>query len=316
MTSILPGAPWLIAHRSMLGINKPYKVTLNGKDYVLWQNEKGEIAALDNVCPHRQAPLSNGWVCQERNTIACPFHALEFDSEGRLYRDGKDSKALAKPLELKTIGDFIWTYGGYETRSPIPDLLERVSQEYQFLGVSGNKSIKGDFLSNLLVNYDFEHQKGAHREVFKIKSCQVSNLKLNGYSQTLTNQFERDNNTWKEIIQNPALLAMPKIYSSYFEYAFPSITTFFSKTKSVELVQANIVYPEGEKQTRTFVLMFAQFKHPLFKLLSKNFMLKAVATAVEQDARVLESLYPQEKPKIRLPNEEIMYYAEKLYREW
>ena len=41
MKPILPGAPWLIAHKSMLGSNQPQKITLNGKDYVIWQNKKG-----------------------------------------------------------------------------------------------------------------------------------------------------------------------------------------------------------------------------------------------------------------------------------
>lgn len=32
MVLVLSGAPWLIAHRTMLGINRPYRVTLNGTD--------------------------------------------------------------------------------------------------------------------------------------------------------------------------------------------------------------------------------------------------------------------------------------------
>ncbi len=70
MSSILPGAPWLIAHRSMLGVNNPYNITLNSQDYVLWQNSQGDIFALENVCPHMQAPLSKGWICESRNSIA------------------------------------------------------------------------------------------------------------------------------------------------------------------------------------------------------------------------------------------------------
>jgi hypothetical protein len=31
MLPILPGAPWLVAHRFMLGTNQPYKLTLNGQ---------------------------------------------------------------------------------------------------------------------------------------------------------------------------------------------------------------------------------------------------------------------------------------------
>ena len=107
MNPILNGAPWLIAHRSMLGINRPYKITLNGFDYVLWQNSNGEISALDNVCPHMQAPLSNGWICELSNSIACPYHALEFDGEGRLLKDGEGKgEPLTKQLELIVKDDF------------------------------------------------------------------------------------------------------------------------------------------------------------------------------------------------------------------
>ena len=37
--SMLEGAPWLLAHKSMLEINKPHKISLYGSDYVLWQDK-------------------------------------------------------------------------------------------------------------------------------------------------------------------------------------------------------------------------------------------------------------------------------------
>ena len=134
MEAILPGAPWLIAHRSMLGINKPYKVTLNEQDYVLWQNQQGEVFALDNICPHMQAPLSDGWICQNKDAIACPFHALEFDGQGRLHNCGKvSSQPLLNPLDIVIKDDCIWTYGGYDPKIPIPDLISKVSTGMSFL---------------------------------------------------------------------------------------------------------------------------------------------------------------------------------------
>ncbi|WP_394359011.1 Rieske 2Fe-2S domain-containing protein [Leptolyngbya boryana] len=49
--NMLQGSPWLLAHRSMLKSNQPKKVLLYGRDYVLWQDYKGEIHALSNACP-------------------------------------------------------------------------------------------------------------------------------------------------------------------------------------------------------------------------------------------------------------------------
>ena len=40
-------------------------------------NVNGELAALDNVCPHRLGPLGQGWV--EGGAVVCPWHAWCFD---------------------------------------------------------------------------------------------------------------------------------------------------------------------------------------------------------------------------------------------
>lgn len=40
-------------------------------------NVGGELHALDNICPHRQGPLGQGWV--EGNAVLCPWHAWAFD---------------------------------------------------------------------------------------------------------------------------------------------------------------------------------------------------------------------------------------------
>ena len=37
----------------------------------------GEIAVLDNACPHHQGPLGQGMV--EDGRVVCPFHAWAFD---------------------------------------------------------------------------------------------------------------------------------------------------------------------------------------------------------------------------------------------
>ena len=317
METILRGAPWLIAHSSMLDINKPHKVSLNGRDYALWQNSQAEVFALDNVCPHMQAPLSQGWICQERNTIACPFHALEFDGQGRLYQSGKVGvQPLTNPLELIVKDDCIWTYGGMTAKIPVPDLIEKVSQGMSFLGVAGEKSIQGTFLNNLLINYDYNHQNGTHRELFGIKANRIPLFEQEGYWAKVVQELERNDATFEDIRRNPAVLLAPKTYTGTLEYAFPALTTFKTRFPLGEILQVHVLYPESETRTKTFVLVYAKFNRPMFKPLLKRSLLNAVATVVEQDTRAIETSYPRQPAKIRLPNEEIMFHAEKLYREW
>lgn len=317
MEIILPGAPWLITHRSILGINKPHKVTLNGQDYVLWQNKQGEVFALNNICPHMQAPLSDGWVCQERSTITCPFHALEFDGQGRLCQDGKiGTQPITTPLELIVKGDCIWTYGGMSAKIPVPDLIEKLSHGMSFLGVAGEKSIQGTLLDNLLINYDYNHQGGTHRELFGIKDNRITVFEHEGYWAKVVQELERDHPTSDDIRRNPVILLSPKTYIGTLEYAFPPLTTFRTRFALGEILQVHVLFPETETRTKTFVLVYAKFNQPVFKPLLRQSMLRAVATVVEQDTRAVETSYPRELAKIRLPNEEIMFHAHKLYHQW
>ncbi|MCY7320598.1 MAG: Rieske 2Fe-2S domain-containing protein, partial [Phormidesmis sp. CAN_BIN36] len=95
--NLLQGAPWLLAHRSMLKPNQPMKVSLYGNDYVIWQDNNANINALPNACPHMGAMLSEGW-CHEQHDrtsmIVCPFHALEFDRSGCTTLPGSQKKTL------------------------------------------------------------------------------------------------------------------------------------------------------------------------------------------------------------------------------
>jgi YD repeat-containing protein len=319
---VLPGAPWLIAHRSMLGVNQPYKITLNDQDYVLWQNTQGKISALENVCPHMQAPLSDGWICESRNSIACPFHALEFDGDGRLLKDGTPSgQPIAKPLELIVQDNLIWTYGGFTPRLGIPDLIAQRTQGLDFLGVAGENSIQADFLSCIKINYDFNHQNGSHRQSFRLRENRVHAFEYDGYYARVEQTLIREDNTLKEILENPALLSIPKTYQSELKYTFPSTTMFKAAVDFGDLPQFFILYPETACRTKTFVLCYGKWKNSLFTFpgfntLVTKALLKATNKVVEQDLATLESLYPQQKTKIHLQKEEIMFYVEKLYCEW
>jgi nitrite reductase (NADH) small subunit len=40
-------------------------------------NVNGELAALDNWCPHRRGPLGQGWL--EGEAVVCPWHSWTFN---------------------------------------------------------------------------------------------------------------------------------------------------------------------------------------------------------------------------------------------
>ena len=321
MVSVLPGTPWLIAHRIMLGINCPYKVTLNGTDYVLWQSSDRTISALENSCPHMQAPLSEGWICRDRNTITCPFHALEFDNTGRfielaLTTEKGASKSLAKPLDIIVQGDFIWTYGNEEPKLEIPSLHETITAESVFVGATGGRTIKSSFLNATMINYDFNHAFTTHRHPLKLRQVNPSNYKESGHHSSVTQEIIRENNSWLEKLKNPALALTPQRYVNQFEYIFPSTTCVTADLPVGQVTSLFMLYPESETQTRSFVLVFAKTFYGWLIPLLRSQTLKTFDLIVEQDANMLAQLYQRESPKIRLAKEEIMFRAEKLYHSW
>ncbi|MGN6482708.1 Rieske 2Fe-2S domain-containing protein [Luteibacter sp.] len=62
---------------------KPISARLLDVALVLYRNRAGLHVARD-LCPHRGAPLSHGWV--EGDEIVCPYHGLHFGTDGRCTR--------------------------------------------------------------------------------------------------------------------------------------------------------------------------------------------------------------------------------------
>jgi nitrite reductase/ring-hydroxylating ferredoxin subunit len=52
------------------------QVTVNGRTLALF-NVEGTFYAIDDTCPHRGGPLSEGFL--EGTIVTCPWHAADFD---------------------------------------------------------------------------------------------------------------------------------------------------------------------------------------------------------------------------------------------
>jgi phenylpropionate dioxygenase-like ring-hydroxylating dioxygenase large terminal subunit len=303
----LQGAPWLLTHRSMLKPNKPMKISLLGNDYVLWQNSDGAISALPNACPHMGAMLSEGWCVTKpdgSSAIACPFHALEFDHSGCTVLPGsnKQTKSLMQPLELIIQGDFIWSYGGYEPKISIPNIMNEIAAEYEFIGVTGECSIATDILSLLLNMHDYNHQNGTHRELFEIEQVHVKQFIDEGLHSHAYLSQPRKKPTFRDILKNPGLLAMPKVLEAHLENFFPFMGLMHGENKLLSLKECHFYLPEAKHQSRVFVLMYMKAHSPIAHLIKGN-LLKLINVVVDQDAKILGKIYANTPQRIKLNNE-------------
>ncbi len=306
MSSMLPGAPWLLAHKSMLPANQPLKVSLQGNDYVLWIDTAGEVQALPNACPHMGAMLSAGWCAQGK--VVCPFHALPFDGAGCTVLPGSGKKTLPQlqPLPLVVQGDFIWSYGQHEPALPIPQILTEIAADYQFLGVAGEYSVKTELLSMLLNMHDYNHQNGTHRPLFEIEQVLFDRFIDEGHHSHAYYRMPRSQPSVPDILKNPTLLALPQMMSAHLENFFPAIVLFHGTSFFGEFKQCHIFVPESATHTRTYVLVYAQAHNYASKIavrLLRSNMLQLVDAVVQQDAAILAKIYPATTQKIKLNNE-------------
>lgn len=318
--SLLEGSPWLLAHKSMLPANQPRKISLYGKDYVLWKDAAGEVKALPNACPHMGAMLSEGW-CEKRpdgtSVIVCPFHALGFDGHGCTILPDSQKKTLPQiePLKLIVRGDFIWSYGEHSPEIPLPEILDDIACQYQFVGHTADISVATDLLSMLLNMHDYNHQNGTHRPLFKVEKVQFKQFDDRGHHSHAFYNLPRTPATLDDIWQNPGVLLVPKVVNVHLENYFPFCVIFHADMAVAKIAQVHLFIPESEKYTRTFVLLYAIPKNPIFNFLKHKF-LDFAKVITEQDAEILGKIYPANPQKMKLNNEVGMDWVRRNYKSW
>ncbi len=102
--------------------NRVAGARLAGRDLALFRNSKGEVAALDNQCPHRRMRLDLGKVHDDK--LQCSYHGWTFDTCGngespatpKLY-------ACAEHFEVVEAFETIWVRSaGATTEFPTFDI--------------------------------------------------------------------------------------------------------------------------------------------------------------------------------------------------
>jgi nitrite reductase (NADH) small subunit len=71
---------------------------VNGRAICL-ANVAGTLSALDNLCPHRQGPLGQGWI--EGKAVVCPWHSWAFDVDTGLAEYPPDQKVAVFPVKVE-----------------------------------------------------------------------------------------------------------------------------------------------------------------------------------------------------------------------
>jgi len=177
---------WHVAALSEEVTRTPVPRTINNEKIVLFRDSKGEPVALEDRCPHRQAPLSLGEIIG--NDIQCGYHGLTFDRTGicikipsqKLIPNG--TKVRSYPVTEKQGFVYLWTGNRKPKKNEIPFDFPFI----ETLGFKGKYVVqKGDFDYRLLLDnlMDLTHLSFTHKNTIGAEGVAISGkskIKKNG----------------------------------------------------------------------------------------------------------------------------------------
>jgi phenylpropionate dioxygenase-like ring-hydroxylating dioxygenase large terminal subunit len=80
-TSCWPKNCWYVAAHAHEITDALFARTLLNQAVIFWRTADGQVAALEDRCPHRLVPLSTGKTVN--GVVECGYHGLRFDLSGR-----------------------------------------------------------------------------------------------------------------------------------------------------------------------------------------------------------------------------------------
>ena len=187
-----PKNTWYVACTPDEILDKPLGRQICGEKIVFYRGPENQVAALEDFCPHRGAPLSLGTVRDGR--LTCGYHGLVMGCEGKVVsmpqqRVGGFPCIRRFPV-VERYG-FIWVWPGEPSladAAQIPHLAWAVSPEWAYGG--GRYHINCDYrlmIDNLM---DLTHETYVHGSSIGQKEIDEApvNTRLEGES-VVTSRF-------------------------------------------------------------------------------------------------------------------------------
>ncbi|HEY3005743.1 MAG TPA: aromatic ring-hydroxylating dioxygenase subunit alpha [Kribbellaceae bacterium] len=144
---------------------------LLGRRLVLFRQTSGEVAALDDRCPHRGAPLSMGTL--QDGQVVCRYHGFTYEASGACVRVPSQVHvpygAQVRSYPVREKPPFVWVWLGNRTRGEAvepPDVPELSEPGWAILG--GTMHIAANYMllhDNALdrTHFPYVHPHRIHR---------------------------------------------------------------------------------------------------------------------------------------------------------
>ncbi|GIN08104.1 nitrite reductase NAD(P)H small subunit [Shouchella clausii] len=106
MAFVEAGRKVFVANRNELAVSLGKKVEIEGRELALFMQEDGSVRVLDNKCPHKGGPLSEGIV--SGNYVYCPLHDWKICMKTGSAQGGDQGNVAC--FTVKVEGDDIYVF--------------------------------------------------------------------------------------------------------------------------------------------------------------------------------------------------------------
>lgn len=181
---------WYVAAWSDEVSDQPVERRIIGERLVLYRGSSGTVAALTGLCPHRRLPLADGRV--EGDTLACGYHGLTFNADGRCVdvpcQDAIPDKAHLRSYPAIERYDLVWVWMGDPDRADPAEIVNIPNWGDPAWGYNRGRAMRYDcnyllITDNLL---DPSHVAWVHRSSFGDASCKAVPLRTRADDRGMT----------------------------------------------------------------------------------------------------------------------------------
>jgi len=165
---------WFVACRATALRDRPLAATIQGIPLVLFRGADGRPAALEDRCPHRNAPLTAGRV--RGGELECGYHGWRFDGTGACLRvPGLEAPPGARGARATSFAcveqdGYLWVFStpgepaGSPRRFPLLD-------DRRYTTVRRELEVRGTLLAALENTLDVPHTAFLHGGLFRTRGA-------------------------------------------------------------------------------------------------------------------------------------------------
>lgn len=163
-----------------------------GERIVLYRKQNGNMVAMEDRCPHRQAPLSLGK--KEGDSLRCMYHGIKFSPSGDCEEiPGQDeipARACVRVFPVVEKDSWIWVWMGDPEKADVNLIAHAVGPDHPDYNIKTSYvRINSDYRLELANLADLTHSSFVHEDTFAMGWAQVHSKPVH---QTLDRGIKTD----------------------------------------------------------------------------------------------------------------------------